>query len=52
VAPGDYLQVSVIANVILPAGDFTASPATTAASVASASSGAQAVTALLEGGVL
>jgi phospholipid/cholesterol/gamma-HCH transport system substrate-binding protein len=52
VAPGDYLQVSVIANVILPAGDFTASPESTTATSASTSSGVQAVTALLEGGVL
>ncbi len=49
VAPGDYLQVGVVANVILPSGDFTpnvdpSDPAT--------GSGAQAVTQLLDGGLL
>ena len=62
VAPGDYLQVSVIANVILPAGEdctvgAACTPAGTPAAGATttsvtAMSGAQAVTGLLEGGAL
>jgi phospholipid/cholesterol/gamma-HCH transport system substrate-binding protein len=44
VAPGGYLQVSVIANVILPPGDFTATAASTAAahSAGSAAAGSAA----------
>jgi phospholipid/cholesterol/gamma-HCH transport system substrate-binding protein len=56
VAPGDYLQVSVVADVILPPGDFTASPSAADASAAKASGGplrgAQAVSTLLAGGAL
>jgi phospholipid/cholesterol/gamma-HCH transport system substrate-binding protein len=65
VAPGAYLQVNVIADVLLPAGGFEPTVAGTspAASAGGASptsarpsaaekSGAQAVSALLEGGLL
>ncbi|MFZ0665505.1 MAG: MlaD family protein [Acidimicrobiales bacterium] len=67
VAPGDYLQASVIANVLLPAGAFEptsfgpdAGPDASSSSAANldsdsrpqATSGSSAVTALLEGGVL
>jgi virulence factor Mce-like protein len=59
VAPGDYLQVRVIANVLLPAGGYepgsfgTASASAGAQSPASSSStsGAQAVSDLLETGL-
>jgi phospholipid/cholesterol/gamma-HCH transport system substrate-binding protein len=52
VAPGDYLQVSVVANVMLPSGDFTATPPDATASADAPATGVQAVTALLEAGVL
>lgn len=53
VAPGDYLQVSVIANVILPAGDFTATATSGGSSTAGSNTGGSAaITALLEGGVV
>ncbi|MBO0727902.1 MAG: MCE family protein [Acidimicrobiaceae bacterium] len=48
IAPGDYLQVSAVANVVLPPGQFSP-PAT---SSAGPSTGAQAITALLEAGIL
>lgn len=54
IAPGDYLQVNVIANVLLPAGAFepTPLPASPATSTRSHLSGTQAVSDLLEAGLL
>jgi phospholipid/cholesterol/gamma-HCH transport system substrate-binding protein len=60
VAPGDYLQVNVTANVTLPAGGFQATPVSAAATSsqartlgqASASSSSQAVAQLLGAGLL
>jgi len=49
VAPGDYLQVSVVANVILPPGDFAPSADLTSSVTGS---GARAMTLLLAGGLL
>jgi phospholipid/cholesterol/gamma-HCH transport system substrate-binding protein len=49
VAPGDYLQVGVIANVILPPGDF-APNIDPSSSVTG--SGERAITLLLDGGLL
>jgi phospholipid/cholesterol/gamma-HCH transport system substrate-binding protein len=48
VAPGDYLHVSVVANAILPAGDFSPDASLSAATTGS---GAKAVTLLLEAGL-
>jgi len=48
VAPGDYLQVSVVANVILPPGDFAPSADLTSSVTGS---GARAMTLLLAGGL-
>jgi phospholipid/cholesterol/gamma-HCH transport system substrate-binding protein len=49
VAPGDYLQVRVVANVILPSGDFapTVDPSDSATG-----SGSRAISLLLDGGLL
>ena len=58
VAPGDYLQVNVIANVLLPQGGFEATSFGSADAQSltgtdpSASGGSQAVTDLLEDGLL
>jgi phospholipid/cholesterol/gamma-HCH transport system substrate-binding protein len=53
VAPGDYLQANVIANVFLPSGAFEPTPLGGAASPStSAESGVKAVSGLLEGGLL
>jgi phospholipid/cholesterol/gamma-HCH transport system substrate-binding protein len=49
VAPGDYLQVSVVANVILPPGNFAPNVDVTGSPTGS---GAQAVSQLLDGGLL
>ena len=49
IAPGDYLQVGVIANVVLPPGDFAPN---VDASDSVTGSGARAVTLLLDGGLL
>jgi phospholipid/cholesterol/gamma-HCH transport system substrate-binding protein len=49
VAPGDYLQVRVVANVILPRGDFAPNPGLGSSVTGS---GAQAITLLLDGGLL
>ena len=61
VAPGDYLQVKVIANVLLPAGGFEPSsfgtssgagqPPTASQSSPSGTAGTQAVSDLLESGL-
>jgi phospholipid/cholesterol/gamma-HCH transport system substrate-binding protein len=61
VAPGDYLQVKVIANVLLPAGGFEPSsfgtssgagqPPTASQSKPSGTAGTQAVSDLLESGL-
>jgi hypothetical protein len=49
IAPGDYLQAAVVANVILPPGDFAPNidPSDSATG-----SGARAITLLLDGGLL
>jgi phospholipid/cholesterol/gamma-HCH transport system substrate-binding protein len=49
VAPGDYLQVGVVANVILPPGDFAPNVGLTASVTGS---GARAITLLLSGSLL
>jgi phospholipid/cholesterol/gamma-HCH transport system substrate-binding protein len=49
--PGDYLQVGVKVNVILPSGDFSPAPTTPTATVLRPASGAQSVAALLETGL-
>jgi phospholipid/cholesterol/gamma-HCH transport system substrate-binding protein len=49
VAPGAYLQVSVIADVMLPSGAYE--PTAVSSSTSAPQTGAQAVTALLEGGL-
>lgn len=49
VAPGDYLQVSVVANVILPPGNFAPSADLTASVTGS---GERAITLLLAGSLL
>ena len=49
VAPGDYLQVRVVANVILPNGDFAPNVGTTASVTGS---GERAINQLLGGGLL
>ena len=60
IAPGDYLQVSAVVNVLLPAGSFVASPVGTLTSADSRTSptspsqpsgGAQAVSDLLAAGL-
>ena len=48
VAPGDYLQVSVVANAILPPGDFAPDASVLASTTGS---GAKAITLLLDGGL-
>ena len=48
-APGDYLQVGVVANVILPAGDFAPNVDPGDSATGSAS---RAITLLLDGGLL
>ena len=48
VAPGDYLQVSVVANAILPPGDFAPDPGLVAATTGT---GTKAISLLLEGGL-
>jgi phospholipid/cholesterol/gamma-HCH transport system substrate-binding protein len=48
VAPGDYLQVGVVANAILPSGNFAPDVNLTSATTGT---GAKAVTLLLEGGL-
>lgn len=48
VAPGDYLQVSVVANVILPAGNYAPNVDVTAKTA----TGGQAITQLIGGGLL
>jgi phospholipid/cholesterol/gamma-HCH transport system substrate-binding protein len=48
VAPGDYLQVGVVANVILPPGNFAPDVSVTSATTGS---GAKAINLLLEGGL-
>jgi phospholipid/cholesterol/gamma-HCH transport system substrate-binding protein len=50
IIPGDYLQASIVANVILPSGDFTPSPGT--ADGPASASGAEAVSELLGSGAL
>ena len=60
VAPGDYLQANVIANVLFPAGSYEPTPMESSVSPArsrtdgsdSGASGAQAVTGILEAGVV
>jgi phospholipid/cholesterol/gamma-HCH transport system substrate-binding protein len=53
IAPGDYLQVSVVANVILPNGPSEATPGSTGfGPTSAAASGAAAVGELLAGGLL
>jgi len=59
VAPGDYLQVKVIANVLLPSGGFeptvfgsSAGSQTPASQASSHEGGSQAVTDLLEEGLI
>lgn len=55
VAPGDYLQVAVTANVVLPPGPSTATPGAAGPTTASAGgvpAGAGAVAQLLAGGLL
>jgi phospholipid/cholesterol/gamma-HCH transport system substrate-binding protein len=49
IAPGDYLQVNVIANVLLPAGAYE--PSSTAGSLSAPASGSQAVSDLLGSGL-
>jgi phospholipid/cholesterol/gamma-HCH transport system substrate-binding protein len=49
VAPGDYLQVGVVANVILPSGDFSPN---VDPSDSMTGSGARAITLLLDGALL
>jgi phospholipid/cholesterol/gamma-HCH transport system substrate-binding protein len=49
IAPGDYLQVGVVANVILPSGDFAPN---VDPSDSETGSGARAITLLLDGGLL
>jgi phospholipid/cholesterol/gamma-HCH transport system substrate-binding protein len=49
IAPGDYLQVGVVANVILPSGNFAPNVATNNAPTGS---GTRAITLLAAGGLL
>ncbi len=49
IAPGDYLQVSVVANVILPSGDFAP---TVDPNDSMTGSGTRAITLLLDGSLL
>lgn len=49
IAPGDYLQLAVVANVVLPPGDFAPN---VDPSGAATGSGTRAITLLLEGGLL
>jgi hypothetical protein len=64
VAPGDYLQVKVIANVLLPAGGYEpssfgtpgsaggSSTSSTSSAESAGTTGTQAVSDLLEAGLL
>lgn len=54
IIPGDYLQANVVANVVLPSGDFTPTPgiAGPADTATGSVSGAQAVSQLLADGAL
>jgi hypothetical protein len=54
IAPGDYLQVNVIANVLLPSGPYEPSPvdAPSSAETQNPSNGSPAVSDLLESGLL
>jgi phospholipid/cholesterol/gamma-HCH transport system substrate-binding protein len=52
IAPGDYLQVNVIANVLLPAGSYEPTPLDTPAQAGSSLPSSKAVSDLLEAGLL